>query len=172
MTITLIVAHDEDYGIGLKNELLWSIPEDLKFFRETTTGNCVLMGRNTYESIGKALPKRLNFIISRNENCIRYEDKRNGNCFWLDSLDKDKLKIIEKIFGDLYIIGGADIYRQVLEMEVVDYVLATEVKGKHLADTYLPFYKDKYTKKTKIVPLTKSVSGKEFEINLYSRGDK
>ena len=69
-TINLIVAYDKNYYIGKDNKLLWNIPDDLKKFKETTTGKIVVMGRKTYESIGRVLPNRINVVLSDNEEFI------------------------------------------------------------------------------------------------------
>ena len=66
--LSLIVATDTENGIGKNNHLLWHLPEDLKFFKLTTSGHTVIMGRKTFESIGKPLPNRRNLVISRQEN--------------------------------------------------------------------------------------------------------
>ena len=66
MIISLVVATDLQNGIGVNNQLLCHLPADLKYFRQTTTGHCIVMGRKTYESIGKPLPNRTNIIVTRN----------------------------------------------------------------------------------------------------------
>ena len=68
MIISLIVAMDENRVIGYKNKLPWSLPSELKYFRETTKGKPVIMGRKTYESIGRPMPERLNIIVTRDRN--------------------------------------------------------------------------------------------------------
>ena len=79
MKISMIVAMDNDCGIGFDNKLPWSVKEDMKFFRESTKGmgnNAIVMGRKTHESIGMILPKRVNIILTRNKRvcitCVRY----------------------------------------------------------------------------------------------------
>ncbi len=86
-----------DFVIGVNNELPWILKKDLQFFKETTETHTVIMGRNTYNSIGKALPKRKNVVITHNPGDI------------LDALTTDVLVIPE---GELFIIGGAQIYKE------------------------------------------------------------
>ncbi|MDB5177839.1 MAG: dihydrofolate reductase, partial [Candidatus Saccharibacteria bacterium] len=113
----IIVAYDKNRGIGASNDLLWvrDLPADLRHFRELTTGSTVVMGRKTYESIGKPLANRDNIVISRSP--LEIEGVKT-----VSSLDKAyKLASTE----DVYIIGGGQIYNMALE--TVDEVVATEV---------------------------------------------
>ena len=92
----LIAAVSSNWGIGLDNELLFHIPRDMKFFKEKTTGHAVVMGRKTYESIGKPLPDRENYILTRDEN---YEDERVYVIHRIDEIPRDA-----------FVIGGEEIY--------------------------------------------------------------
>ncbi|MDX2174616.1 MAG: dihydrofolate reductase [Bacteroidota bacterium] len=127
MIIAAIVATDLNNAIGKNNQLLWHLPTDLKFFKKTTMGCPVIMGRKTYESIGRLLPGRKNSIITRNSNY-----KIEG-AFIFNSID-DALKNLneEKVF----IIGGAEIYNQSLKQTTEVY--RTLVKHSFEADTYFP----------------------------------
>ena len=104
-TISLIAALGKNRIIGNENKLIWAIPEDMKHFRELTTGKTVVMGRKTYESIGRPLPKRKNIIITRDK-----EYKAEG-CIVAHSLEE---ALSQAGQGEIMVIGGAQIYSQFL----------------------------------------------------------
>lgn len=103
MAISMIVAAAKNGTIGNNNELLWHLPRDFKFFKEHTSGHPIIMGRKTFESIGRPLPGRTNIVISRNFSANGVEV--------LDSLEKGLLRA-KDIDTDPFVIGGASIYRQ------------------------------------------------------------
>lgn len=113
--------------IGNNNSLIWSLPNDLKRFRKLTTGNTVVMGRKTYESIGKTLPNRRNIIITRNENLSIDDD-----CEIVNSLEEALLLCNNNCF----IIGGGEIYKQ--SMSLADKLYITYVDGDLEGDTKFP----------------------------------
>ncbi|WP_374163317.1 dihydrofolate reductase [Arcticibacter sp. MXS-1] len=127
--ICIIVAIDSERGIGKDNRLPWHLPADLKYFKSVTTGHPVIMGRKTYESIGKALPNRRNIVVSR-QGDLRYSDAEVSNtlnaAIALASEGNDKV----------FIIGGADIFRQALP--IADTIYLTRIHAAFEADTYLP----------------------------------
>jgi dihydrofolate reductase len=133
--MNLIVATDQQQGIGKDNALLWHLPADLKYFRKLTTGNIVVMGRKTYQSIGRPLPNRLNIVVSRNSDfCAE-------GCFVVPSLEEAKNiahnGCIHPYSGQpIFIIGGAEIYKQSLPL--VTKIYLTEVKAVFDADTFFP----------------------------------
>src|SRR5690606_2110364 len=127
--ISFLWAEDENHLIGRNNDLPWRIPADLKYFKETTLGHPIVMGRKTYESIGKALPGRTNVILTRDENfeadgCIIFHTK--------DEL----LKLSKEQQKEIFITGGAEIYR--LFMDVVDRLYVTKILHTFEGDTYFP----------------------------------
>lgn len=128
MKIAAIVATDLKNGIGKDNQLLWHLPADLKFFKKSTMGCPIVMGRKTYDSIGRLLPGRKNVIITRNTS---YQLEGATIVHSLESALK-VLKNEEKIF----IIGGAEIYRESLP-EVTE-IYRTLVKHEFVADTFFP----------------------------------
>ncbi len=132
--VSIIVAHDDQLGIGANNRLLWHIKKDLKRFKKLTLGHPIIMGRKTYQSIAKALPGRTNIIVTRNP---RFQAP---GCLKVDSLiqaiDLAKTKDSQEIF----IIGGADIYRQALAQNLVDKLYLTHVKGDYQAQVFFPAY--------------------------------
>lgn len=122
MTISLIVARAKDNAIGKDNDLLWKIKDDLKLFKNTTAGHVVIHGRKSFESIGFPLPNRSNIIITRNK------DYKAHGAFVTHSLTEaielgKKLEMNDEIF----ILGGAEIYRQSLDL--VDRMYLSEVNG-------------------------------------------
>jgi len=124
--IKIIVAISKNKVIGKDNSLIWHLPSDLKRFKEITAGNAVIMGRKTYESIGKPLPNRRNIIITRNEN---YEVE---GCEVVNSLEEALLICYENCF----IIGGAEIYKQ--SLPITDEIYLTEVDNVFDGDSFFP----------------------------------
>jgi dihydrofolate reductase len=127
--LSIIVAVDENNAIGKDNKLLWYIAEDLKYFKSITNGHPVIMGRKTFESIGKALPGRTNIIISRNPQFTVAE------CIVTASLEK-AIGIASAIDEDQFIIGGASVYREAIR--IADAIYLTVVHNKYDADTFFP----------------------------------
>jgi dihydrofolate reductase len=124
--IKIIVATSKNKVIGNNNELIWKLSSDLKRFKELTTGHPVVMGRKTYESIGKPLSNRRNIIITRN---LEYEV--NG-CEVVSSLEEALLLTN----NDCFIIGGGEIYKQ--SLEVADKIYLTLVHKDFEGDTTFP----------------------------------
>lgn len=130
--MNLIVAVDQNWGIGLKNELLVSIPNDHKFFREKTTGKVVVLGRKTLETFPQGLPlkNRTNIIMSRNPE---YHVKGATVVHSLEEL-KDELKKYPS--EDVYVIGGESVYRELLPL--CDTAHVTKINHAYEADAYFP----------------------------------
>jgi dihydrofolate reductase len=127
--IHIIVAASKNHVIGKDNKLLWHLPNDLKYFKAVTTGHPIIMGRKTYESIGKPLPNRLNIVISRNQ----YESTEN--LIYTTSL-QEAIAIAKVKDEEIFIIGGGEIYRQALPLaHKIHFTLVnTIIKG----DTFFP----------------------------------
>lgn len=127
-TITIIAAIADNNALGKNNDLIWHLPADLKRFKKTTTGHHIIMGRNTFESIGKALPNRTTVIITRNP------DYKMEGCIVVNSLEK--ALEVTKNDETPFIIGGAQIYEQaILIAEKLD---ITEVHHNFDADVFFP----------------------------------
>jgi dihydrofolate reductase len=128
--ITIIAAIAKNNALGKDNELIWHLPADLKRFKKTTTGHHILMGRNTFESIGKPLPNRTTIIITRNDNYFK------DGCLIANSLEQalELAKEDEQIF----IIGGAQVYKYALENNLVDTLDITLVHYEFEADAFFP----------------------------------
>ncbi len=138
----LIVAADENGVIGDGNKLPWRIPEELKLFRERTTGHSVIMGRKTWESIPKSfkpLPGRVNYVVSRQKIIADpHRTIEEGLCgpLFFTSL-AEALNDAAKNFGKkIFIIGGEEIYKLALEMMCVDLIMLSRIKGKHKGDKF------------------------------------
>ncbi len=130
--MNLIAAVDKNWGIGLKNKLLVSIPDDMKFFRQTTTGKVVVMGRKTLESFpgGKPLKNRVNIVLTRDrsfhpDGAVAVHD--------LDELHEELKKYPSE---DIYVIGGESIYRQLLDECDVAHI--TRINYAYEADAFFP----------------------------------
>ncbi len=132
--LSMIVAVDETRAIGKDNRLLWHIPEDLKRFKELTSGHAVIMGENTYHSIGRPLPNRTNIVVTLDQTLAL------PGCLVVHSLDEALSVAREHEREEIFVMGGASIYRQMLPM--VERLYLTLVKGKHEADTFFPDYSD------------------------------
>jgi dihydrofolate reductase len=130
--ISIIAAHDDRLGIGKDNKLPWYIPEDLRRFKRLTLDHPVIMGRKTFESIGKPLPERTNIIITRNANY-----QANG-CIICTSLEQAIQKATEIDQNEIFIIGGASVYKQALPFAGKLYI--TKVNGVYDCDTFFPNY--------------------------------
>lgn len=129
----------EKNEIGFDNQLLWHLPKDLKHFKDITSGHPIIMGRKTYESIGKPLPNRTNIVVSRKKDWFEEGILIVGSI-------KEALKFAKKIDEEVFVIGGGNIYEQT--MEVVDRLEVTLVKADLEADTFFPKIDPKIWKKT------------------------
>ena len=129
-TITIIAAIANNNALGKDNDLIWHLPTDLKRFKKVTSGHHILMGRNTYESIGKPLPNRTTVIITRNPNY------KAAGCIVVDSIEK--AIEVAKNDSEIFIIGGAQIYKQTIASNLVDQLDITKVHHEFEADVYFP----------------------------------
>ena len=121
-------------AIGKDNALLWNIPEDMRHFRALTTGHVVIMGENTYRSIGKPLPNRINIVLSNNESF------RPEGCVIVHSIEAALEKAADAGEMEIFVIGGASIYKQFIPFAQRLYL--TLVDGEFDADTFFPEYDD------------------------------
>lgn len=128
MNVTLIAAMAKNRVIGKDNQLIWHFPEDLKHFKKLTSGHHIIMGRRTFESVGKALPNRVNIIVTRQK------DYRAPNCLVVHDLPA----ALRKAEGDPqpFIAGGAEIYTQALAYAKT--IELTLIHGEYEGDRYFP----------------------------------
>jgi dihydrofolate reductase len=130
--ISIIVAMSENRVIGKDNSLIWKLSDDLKRFKKITMDSTIVMGRKTYESIGRPLPKRKNVIITRDPN---YEAK---GCVVVNSIED----AITESNNDCFIIGGGEIYKQA--MPLADKMYVTIVHENFDGDTFFPMIDEKW----------------------------
>ncbi|MGJ8759122.1 MAG: dihydrofolate reductase [Polaribacter sp.] len=128
--ITIIAAIAKNNALGKDNDLIWHLPADLKRFKKVTTGHHILMGRNTFESIGKPLPNRTTIIITRNKNYFK------EGCLIANSIE-EAIEMVENK-DDIFIIGGAQIYKECIEKDLVDRLDITQVHHEFEADVFFP----------------------------------
>jgi dihydrofolate reductase len=126
--LSIVVAVSENNAIGKNNELLWHLPADLKHFKNITTGHTIIMGRKTFDSIGRALPNRRNIVITRQAS-LAVEGVE-----FVNSLNEALELCIDK--EQAYIIGGAEIYRQALPF--CDRIYLTRVHQYFEGDAFFP----------------------------------
>ena len=131
--ISIVVAMSENRVIGIDNTLPWHLSADLKRFKEITTGHCIIMGRLTFESIGKALPNRLNIVISRNKDLELPE-----NVLIANSLE-NAIEVAEQEGKKIFIIGGGQIFNQALP--ICNKLYLTVVHKEINGDVYFPSIK-------------------------------
>jgi dihydrofolate reductase len=132
MNIAIIAAIGMERELGKENTLLWNLPSDMRYFRKMTNGHTVIMGRKTYESIGKALPGRNNIVITKDTTYT------TGDTDVVHSID-EAIELAKKIsvHDDIYIIGGAQIYTQAIPY--VERLYITQVDATFpMADTFFP----------------------------------
>lgn len=128
--VTIIAAIGLNNALGKDNDLIWHLPADLKRFKKTTTGFPIIMGRKTYESIGRPLPNRTNIIVTRNS------DYNQDGCVVKGSLKEAVDSIANEEHA--FIIGGAQIYNQAIEQGLADRLDITLVQESFEADVYFP----------------------------------
>jgi len=155
MITSIIVAACENNVIGMNNDLIWHLPVDMKFFKDKTANHHVIMGRKNFESIPhkfRPLPNRTNIIVTRNkeyqaENCIVTNDL-------IDAINISKSNNEKETF----IIGGGEIYKLALELNVVDRIYLTRIHHKFDGDTFFPYLeKEKW---------------KEIDRSIYKKDEK
>ncbi len=152
--LTAIVAMTPDRIIGRGGALPWHLPEDLAFFKRTTSGHPVVMGRKTYESIGRPLPKRRNIVLTRDAS---------WSAPGVEVIHRpEDLMELEGIHGTVFIIGGSEIYAAFLP--IIDELLVSHVHEHHDGDTRLPDFE-------RMFPVSEVVEiHDDFEVRRWSRG--
>lgn len=131
LKISIIVAKAQNNVIGKDNGLVWRLSADLKRFKSVTTGHCIIMGRKTYESIGKPLPNRTSIVVTRTTGFKLPEGHHVAH-----SLEQAVQICIGLGEDEVFVIGGAEIYRQA--MDIADELIVTEVHASPEGDAYFP----------------------------------
>lgn len=147
MKVSLIVAVDLEKGIGRDNDLMWHLPADMQFFKETTKGQIVVMGRKNFNSIPekfRPLPGRQNVILTHNKS-FQAED-----CLVFHSLDECFSHFKNEDSRTLFIIGGGEVYRLALMSELLQEMFITTVNKVYGADTFFPDFDESLWEKSKI----------------------
>lgn len=127
MTLSILVAHDMQRVIGFENQLPWHLPNDLKHVKQLSTGHTLVMGRKTFESIGKPLPNRRNVVLTSNPN------------FSVEGVDViHSLNDIKSLPGHVFIFGGQTLFEEMIDK--VDDMYITVIEGKFRGDTFFPPY--------------------------------
>lgn len=127
MLFSLIVATTANYVIGKDNQMPWHLPADLAWFRKNTTGKPVIMGRKTFESIGRPLPKRINIVLSR-------RPFEHQGVVWKNSLESAVDFV--KDFDEIMLIGGGELFKQYLPQ--ADKLYLTQIQANLEGDTFFP----------------------------------
>lgn len=132
--IAAIVAMSENNVIGINNELPWHLPQELKYFKKITTGHTIIMGRKTFESIGRPLPNRQNIVVTRQS------DYKAEGATVINDLEEYLSHHKEE---DLFIIGGAELFK--MSFPYLDTLYITEIHHSFEGDTFFPeFNKDEW----------------------------
>ncbi|MBC2255265.1 dihydrofolate reductase [Listeria ivanovii] len=126
--IIFVWAQDRAGNIGKANKMPWYLPGDLQFFKKTTTGKTLVMGRKTYESLGKALPNRKTIVLTRDKE-LHLSDAEVLH-------SRDEVLDLANTGEPIYVVGGAEIYR--LFMDVADKLIVTKIEAEFDADTAFP----------------------------------
>lgn len=135
MIISMIAAVSENMVIGHNNDLPWHLPDDMKYFMQTTKGHCVIMGRKNYESIpGKfrPLPDRVNIVVTRQEDFVA------PGCLVVHSMADALNKAKELGYSEVFLIGGSEIYKQGLA--IAHNLYLTEIEARIEGDVYFPSF--------------------------------
>lgn len=127
--VIIIAAIGKNNELGKDNKLLWHLPSDLKFFKEKTLGKTIVMGKNTFESLPKVLPNRKSVVLSHIEMNVP-----NDVIVFYDI--NELINYVKNVNDDVYIIGGAQMYKQFLELS--DMMYLTEIDAEYDADVFFP----------------------------------
>ncbi len=166
MTISLIAALTENYVIGKNNDLPWSLPDDMKYFMQTTKGHPVIMGRKNYDSIPqkfKPLPNRTNIVVTRQSNFMAL------GCHVVGSVEEALRFAQEKGDAEVFVIGGAEIYKHALP--AANRLYLTEIKAVIEGDVFFPQFNKKEWKEISRTnhPIIDKKHAYAFDYVIYER---
>jgi len=131
--INIIAAISKNNVLGKENKLLWHLPKDFKFFKETTLGHPIIMGRKTFESLPKSLPGRTNIVVTGDRNYVK------EGAVVTHSLE-DAIKVGLSENKEVFVCGGGQIYKESLEKGLVDKIFLTEVDAEIDGDAFFPSF--------------------------------
>jgi dihydrofolate reductase len=165
--LTIVAAVASNLALGKNNQLLWHLPADLQFFKKTTLNHPIIMGRKTYESIGRPLPRRLNIVISRQldlqiDGCVVVPNLRTAIAL-AEQMEHQPADIAPEIF----IIGGGDIYAQALPL--AQRMVLTEVKRDFDADVFFPAFDQTQWQEISREPNHDETTGLDYDFVNYHR---
>lgn len=165
MKVALIVAMDQERGIGKNNDLMWHLAADMKFFKETTSAQIVVMGRKNYDSIPerfRPLPNRENVVITRNT------DFKAENCLVFHSIEDVFAHYQDENERTVFIIGGGEIYNLALATNRVDEMYITHVAATYHADTFFPSFDEVKWNQTEVLSHLKDEKNEaDFVVKRY-----
>lgn len=156
--ISLIVAHDHNHVIGYENGMPWHLPGDLQYFKEKTMGKPMIMGRKTFESIGRPLPGRRNIVVTRDAN-YRADGIETATSI------EEALALAGDV-PEIMIIGGEQIFR--LSMELTDRIYITKINHSFKGDTFFPTYEEDFVLVSSQEPET-APEGYTFQYQIFER---
>lgn len=159
--ISLIAAVANHRVIGIRNTLPWQLPADLRHFKNLTLGHPVIMGRKTFESIGRALPGRINIIISRNAYSAP------AGCIVVDSVESAISQCAD--YDELFFIGGAELYQQTINLADRLYLTEIDLEIAH-GDAWFPDFDHTLWQETKREQHYDTASRCAFDFVVYQRG--
>lgn len=157
--ISLIVAYDENRVMGYNNKMPWHLPGDLAYFKKTTMSKPMIMGRKTFESIGKALPGRTNIVITRDPN-YKAEGIVVVHSF------EEALEIAKKEEKEIMVIGGEQIFR--VALPIADVLYVTKIQHTFQGDTFFPEFSDEWKKVSESEEF-KTKDGIKFSYLIYKK---
>lgn len=158
-TLSLIAAMAKNRVIGRNNSLPWHLPEDLKYFKATTLGKPILMGRKTFESIGKPLPGRTSVVLTRNQGWSF------DGCLVVPSLDAALAQLADR--EEILVIGGAELYQQTLAR--ADRLYLTEIDADFEGDAWFPEFDRSLWQQISCQPHPDNGRGFGFDFVVYQR---
>lgn len=167
--LSLIVATAQNNAIGRNNELLWHISEDLKYFKSTTTGHPVIMGRKTYESIGRPLPGRRNIVVTRGTIAMPQVKNPQTTSFEVSNNLEEVISLAKNSENEFFVMGGGELYKQTFSCADRLYItkIYAEAEG---ADTFFPVVDEAQWKVVKESErLVDEENGIEFQFVVYEK---
>jgi len=158
--ISLIAAVAENGLIGKDNKLPWHLPADLRFFKNTTLGHPIVMGRKNFESIGRALPGRTNIVLTRNTNFAETENLKVAHSL------KEAFEIAQKTGADeCFVIGGAEIYKEALPFCQKLYI--TRVHGVFEGDIFMPEFEEGFRRISKVSNFKDEKNEYDYDFEIF-----
>ena len=167
--LSLIVAVAQNNAIGRNNELLWHISEDLKYFKSTTTGHPVIMGRKTYESIGRPLPGRRNIVVTRGMIPAPEIKNPQTTSFEVANNLSEIISVAKNSENEFFVMGGGELYKQTFNSADKLYItkIYAEAEG---ADTFFPeVLEQDWEIDTQMERMTDQENNIDFQFIVYKR---